>query len=126
MLQRLLVRDWVRVLPDVARLVWRVVRDERVPVPVKVGLGGLLAYVALPIDVIPDWVPLAGRVDDALIASIGLRALLRRVPDEVLIEHWRQAPHVLGRLLGKDTSSKPWREEPELIKRGDWKSGTAH
>lgn len=118
MLQRVLVRDWVRALPDVARLLWRLVRDERVPMPIKVGLGGFLAYVAVPIDVIPDWIPFAGRIDDTLIAALGVRALLRRVDEDVLVEHWPANPDVLGRLLGKELPRQ------HLIPRDAWDAGS--
>lgn len=100
-LTRGLVTEWLRALPDVVRLAWRVVRDSRVPAPIRAGIGGIAAYAVLPIDVIPDWLPLAGRIDDAVVFALGMRALLRRVDDDILLEHWGGSVGTLGRLLGK-------------------------
>lgn len=101
-------KDLVFALPDIARLLWRVVRDERVPRLVRGGLVGLAAYFALPIDVVPDWIPLLGRVDDVVVLTVGVRTLLRRVPEPILREHWSGERHVLAALLGRspvDTAS---------------------
>lgn len=102
------VREWARVLPDVAKLTWRVARDRRVPLAIRIGLGGLVVYLASPIDIIPDWIPFAGHLDDAVVTLIGLRSLLRRVPETVLVELWPGDVDLLGKLIGKElVSSHP-------------------
>lgn len=95
-------RHWAMALPDVARLVWGVARDDRVPRWIRYGLLGVAGYLVLPFDVVPDWIPLAGQLDDVLVLTLGVRQLLRQVPDAVLLEHWPGRVDTLGRILGRD------------------------
>jgi uncharacterized membrane protein YkvA (DUF1232 family) len=94
-------KDLVFALPDIARLLWRVVRDQRVPRLVRGGLVGIAAYLALPFDVVPDWIPVLGQLDDIVVITLGARTLLRRVPEPILNEHWSGERHVLETLLGR-------------------------
>jgi len=101
-------RDLVFALPDIARLLWRVVRDERVPRLVRGGLVGVAAYLALPVDVVPDWIPVLGQLDDVVVLTLGVRTLLRRVPEPILSEHWSGERRVLETLLGRSViDSRP-------------------
>src|SRR5918992_5705247 len=92
-------RDLVFALPEILRLLWRVVRDKRVPMLVRGGLIGIAAYLTLPFDVVPDWLPVLGQVDDVVILTVGVRTLLRQVPEPILREHWAGERHVLAALL---------------------------
>jgi len=65
-------------VPDCAVLVARLVRDPRVPRRHKLLLAGLAVYLASPIDLVPDFVPVAGQLDDAILLALVLRALVRR------------------------------------------------
>lgn len=94
-------KDLVFALPDIVKLLWRVVRDERVPKLVRGGLVGLGAYLVLPVDVLPDWVPGLGQLDDVVVLTVGVRSLLRRVPRDLLLEHWTGEREVLATLLGR-------------------------
>ena len=96
-------RDLVFALPHIAKLSWRVVRDDRIPTWIRAGLAGVAAYLVLPFDVVPDWVPVLGQMDDLLIVTIGVRTLLRRVPSEILEEHWDGERELLAKILGSDT-----------------------
>jgi uncharacterized membrane protein YkvA (DUF1232 family) len=72
-----------------ARLIWRLVRDSRVPMWSR-GLAMLPAlYLVSPIDLLPDFIPVLGRIDDALVFSLVSSQLLRFVPASVLQEHIR-------------------------------------
>lgn len=95
-------RDWVTVLPDLVKLMWRAVRDERVPTWVRAGLVGVAGYMVLPVDIVPDWVPFAGQLDDLLVLTLGVRTLLRRIPEDILLEHWDGDLQVLGSLSGRE------------------------
>jgi uncharacterized membrane protein YkvA (DUF1232 family) len=64
-------------------------RDPRVPWPAKIIAAAVVAYVASPIDLIPDFIPVLGHVDDLLVALIGGALLLRSVPRSVVEEHLR-------------------------------------
>jgi uncharacterized membrane protein YkvA (DUF1232 family) len=94
-------RDLVFALPDIAKLLWKVVRDKRVPMHVRGGLVGVAAYLALPVDVVPDWIPVLGQLDDVMLLTVGVRTLLRRVPEKILREHWSGERRVLETLLGR-------------------------
>jgi uncharacterized membrane protein YkvA (DUF1232 family) len=94
-------RDLVFALPEIIRLLWRVVRDKRVPRLVRGGLIGVAAYLALPFDIVPDWVPVLGQVDDVVVLTVGVRTLLRQVPEPVIREHWSGERRILEAVLGR-------------------------
>jgi len=85
-------RDQARALagfiPDCIVLFRRLLGDERVPRSRKLSLVLLLAYLALPIDLIPDFIPVAGQLDDAILVALGLRFVLRGGGPALLEEHW--------------------------------------
>ncbi|MFL6124245.1 YkvA family protein [Actinophytocola sp.] len=83
-----LLREALRVLPDVLRLVRRLAADKTLPRGVRVRLGLLLAYLAIPIDVIPDFIPLLGYADDAIIVTAVLRSVVRRAGLDAVRAHW--------------------------------------
>ena len=66
----------------------RLLRDERVPRRSKLFLLALAGYLALPVDLIPDFLPGIGHVDDALVVAFALRALLRGAGRDVVAERW--------------------------------------
>jgi uncharacterized membrane protein YkvA (DUF1232 family) len=83
-----LLREALRLLPDVLRLVRRLAADKTLPRGVRIRLALLLAYLALPIDLVPDFVPVLGYADDAIIVSAVLRSVVRRAGLEAVRAHW--------------------------------------
>jgi uncharacterized membrane protein YkvA (DUF1232 family) len=81
-------RDVARFIPDCIVLVRRLVGDPRVPRRHKLLLGALVGYLALPIDLVPDFIPVAGHIDDVLVVVLALRVVLRASGSELLREHW--------------------------------------
>ena len=81
-------RAWARFLPDCAILCARLLRDGRVPRRHKLLLGALIGYLAFPFDLVPDFIPVAGQLDDAILVVIALRVLLRGSGPRLLAEHW--------------------------------------
>ena len=79
--------ETARKLPTYARLVWGLARDPRVPVQQKAVLAGIAAYLAFPIDLIPDFVPVVGELDDLAIVVLGLDWFIRNAPPNVVEEH---------------------------------------
>lgn len=75
-------------LPRLGLLVARLIKDERVPLTGKLALAGLLAYLASPIDIVPDFIPFLGYLDDVLVAAVVVDGLLTSVGREVLLSHW--------------------------------------
>lgn len=83
-----LLREALRILPDVVRLVRRLAADETLPRGVRVRLGLLLAYLAMPIDLVPDFIPVLGYADDAILVTAVLRSVVRRAGVEVVRARW--------------------------------------
>ncbi|HEX6663947.1 MAG TPA: DUF1232 domain-containing protein [Gaiellaceae bacterium] len=75
-------------IPDCAVLVHRLLRDPRVPRRRKVLLVGLVGYLVLPFDLVPDFIPVAGQLDDAIVVALVLRHLVRSGGDALVREHW--------------------------------------
>ena len=93
------LRDAMRMLPDLLRLVRRLAADPTVPRGVRVRLVLLLAYLVSPIDLIPDFVPVLGHADDVVVVALVLRSMLRRSGPEALRRHWPGSPEGLAVLL---------------------------
>jgi uncharacterized membrane protein YkvA (DUF1232 family) len=97
--RREVARDVARFIPDCIALVRALLRDPRVPRRYKRLLGLLLGYLALPFDLVPDFIPVAGQLDDALIVALALRIVLRGSGSELVREHWRGPERSLAVVL---------------------------
>jgi uncharacterized membrane protein YkvA (DUF1232 family) len=93
-------RDLVRFIPDCVVLVSRLLRDPRVSRRHKLMLGALVGYLALPFDIVPDFIPVAGYLDDVLLVALTLRAVVRGTGVELLREHWPGSARSLALLAG--------------------------
>ena len=101
------LRDALRLLPDVVRLLRRLGADATLPRGVRVRLWLLLAYLAFPIDLVPDFIPVIGYADDAVIVAIALRSVVRHAGMGPLERHWPGTPDGLSavcRLAGLTTT----------------------
>jgi uncharacterized membrane protein YkvA (DUF1232 family) len=92
------LRELLRLLPDVLRLVHRLAGDATLPRGVRVRLWLLLAYLALPVDLVPDFVPVLGHADDAVVVVLVLRSVVRRAGPAALDRHWPGTPDGLAAL----------------------------
>ena len=97
--RRALARELVTLVPNLARLFTGLVRDPRVPLRAKVVLGATTLYLAMPIDLIPDFIPIAGSLDDAIVAAFALRFVVGASSPEIVAEHWHGDPATLRRIL---------------------------
>jgi uncharacterized membrane protein YkvA (DUF1232 family) len=77
-----------RFVPDCLVLLRRLVADQRVPRRRKLVLVALVAYLAVPLDLVPDLIPVAGQLDDAIVLALALRFVLRSAGPSVVREHW--------------------------------------
>jgi uncharacterized membrane protein YkvA (DUF1232 family) len=75
-------------LPDCAVLLKRLLRDERVPVRAKLPIVLLVPYLASPVDVIPDFIPVLGQLDDAVLVALVLRRVVRVAGRDLVEELW--------------------------------------
>jgi uncharacterized membrane protein YkvA (DUF1232 family) len=82
------LRDLVLFLPHFILLLKRLIGDPRVPRRSKLVLGGTFLYLVSPLDVIPDFVPGLGQVDDVVVVLLALHSVLNRVDESIVLEHW--------------------------------------
>ena len=82
------IRMIARLVPYCAILFKRLLGDPRVSTRWKIASGLALVYLALPFDLVPDFIPLAGQLDDAILIALVLRGLLRSAGPRLLREHW--------------------------------------
>jgi uncharacterized membrane protein YkvA (DUF1232 family) len=87
-----------RFIPDCVVLFRRLLADPRVPWRRKAALAATIAYLAMPFDLVPDFIPVAGQMDDALIVALALRGVLRGAGEYLVREHW-PGPHQSLRMI---------------------------
>lgn len=92
-------RELATLLPNLLALFRGLLGDARVPRRAKVLLGFGAVWIASPIDLIPEFIPFLGPLDDAVMAALVLRYVLKHAGSEVVAEHWRGEPATLDRLL---------------------------
>ncbi|MHC6222086.1 YkvA family protein [Arthrobacter sp. MMS24-S77] len=100
------MRDALRLLPDVLRVLKRLAADPTVSRGARIKLFLLLGYLVLPIDLVPDFLPLIGYADDVIIMALVLRSVIRSAGPDSLRRHWPGTPAglaVIERLVGMPT-----------------------
>jgi uncharacterized membrane protein YkvA (DUF1232 family) len=95
-----LARDLARFLPDCVTLVRRLRADPRVPRRAKLAVGFAGLWVLSPIDLIPEFLPVIGPLDDVVVVALALRYAARQVPAEVILEAWPGERRLIERLIG--------------------------
>jgi len=93
------LREAARIVPDAGRLIHRLARDTSLRRGVRVRLWLLLGYLALPIDLVPDFIPVVGFADDAIVIGLVLRAVIKRAGVEEVRAHWPGTPDGLAMLF---------------------------
>jgi uncharacterized membrane protein YkvA (DUF1232 family) len=91
-----LLKEALRILPDTVRLLRRLGADRTIPLGVRVHLWLLFAYLAMPFDLIPDFIPVLGYADDAIIVAAVLRSVVRRAGPEAVRRNWPGTPEGLA------------------------------
>jgi uncharacterized membrane protein YkvA (DUF1232 family) len=100
---RIALREAVRLLPDVVRLLRGLAADRTLPRGVRVRLGLLVGYLLLPVDLVPDVLPVIGYADDAVVVALALRSVVRVAGAGAIAAHWPGTPAglaVVHRLAG--------------------------
>ena len=93
------MKDALRLLPDLLRLIRRLLADRTVAVGVRVLLGLLLVYLASPIDLVPDFIPVIGYADDVVIVALVLRSVVASAGADAVRRHWPGTPEGLAVML---------------------------
>ncbi|HXF21461.1 MAG TPA: YkvA family protein [Streptosporangiaceae bacterium] len=113
-----LLAEAVRLLPDLLRLLRRLAADSKLPRGVRARIVLLMVYLALPIDLIPDFLPVIGYADDAIIAAAVLRSVVRQAGIQQVAAHWPGTEDgfaALARLTGlhRAATNAPPAADPE-------------
>ena len=106
-----LLKEALRLLPDLLRLLKRLTTDRTLPTGVRVRVALLFIYLAIPFDIIPDFVPVLGYADDAIIVVLVLRSVCRRVSEEELRAAW---PGTDDGFAALERLVKPTAVQPEV------------
>ena len=97
------VRELLGIIPDTLRLIRALISDSSVPLDVRVVLVGLLVWIVSPIDLIPEFIPVLGPLDDVVVAIVAMRFVRRRLGSDALLERWPGSDSgfaLLGRVIG--------------------------
>jgi uncharacterized membrane protein YkvA (DUF1232 family) len=97
------LREALRLLPDVVRLLRRLAADPDLPRGVRIRLVAVAVYLAFPIDLVPDFIPVAGYADDVIVVALVLRSVARRAGVGAIDRHWPGTPdglRVVKRVAG--------------------------
>lgn len=137
------VFEYALMIPDIITLMYRLFKDKRVKLDIKIRVAAILAYLASPIDIMPDFIPIVGKVDDVAIAFFGLNSIINDIPEEIILQNWqgkdniivtaREAVnyisvavgsenvskllHALGKIFKKDSSKKKEIKAEEKVKQ---------
>lgn len=101
------VREVLRLIPDVLRLMRSLIADRRAPLEVRLVLVGLLLWILSPIDLIPEFIPVLGPLDDVVVAVVAMRYVRRRLGTDELRRRWPgtdEGFELLSRVVGRDAS----------------------
>lgn len=101
------LRDALRLLPDLIGLLRRLAADPALPRGVRIRLWLLLGYLLMPIDLVPDFIPVLGYADDAIVVALALRSVTRAAGSDALERHWPGTPiglRTVRRLAGLPTA----------------------
>jgi uncharacterized membrane protein YkvA (DUF1232 family) len=101
-------------LPRIAMLVPKLMSDKRVPARTKAALTGLAVYLVSPWDIIPDFIPGIGQLDDAIVLLLFIDGVLNQIDDAVLLDHWTGEVETLRRVQDFSRFVSQW--TPDRIK----------
>ena len=104
--RRAQARELVGLVPNLVILFRGLVGDDRVPRATKGLVWFALVWLASPIDLIPEFIPVLGPLDDAIVAALVLRYVLRRTERAVLVAHWRGGAGTLDVLAGRESGDR--------------------
>lgn len=116
------LRDALGLIPDIVRLLRRLAGDSTLPRGVRIRLSLLLVYLASPIDLVPDFIPVIGYADDAIIVAIALRSVARRAGPDALDRHWTGTPQglrAIKQVAGLDASLRSTQQPHRHGQRDD-------
>ncbi len=110
-----MIREAIWLLPNVVKLLGRIIKDRRVSVRAKAFAAAVLVYVLSPIDIIPDFVIGFGKLDDLILSAVAIQHLIEAAGEEIVAEHWDGSQGSLDLILtaaemGAEVIPKPIRK----------------
>jgi len=106
-----ILRDLAAFIPDCVTTVRKLRKDPRVPRRAKIAIVFAGLWVASPIDLIPEFLPVIGPLDDIVVVALALRYAARQVPRDIILAAWPGEPRLLERLLGPAKANRPLNAE---------------
>ena len=80
--------EYILVVPDIAALIFRLLKDERVKIRTKLEISAAVAYIVFPTDIIPEFIPFIGKIDDIAVLFFALNRVVNEIPINVIAENW--------------------------------------
>jgi uncharacterized membrane protein YkvA (DUF1232 family) len=120
--RRFATRELLTLVPNLVRLFRGLLRDARVPLGSKIVLGFAVVWLVSPVDLIPEFIPVLGPLDDVVVAVLAIRHVLRRAGEDVVRDHWQggDAPlHAIVRVAGLGATRRRSRHRPRAEERND-------
>ncbi len=112
--------EYLFLLPDFFILVARLALDKRVPSKQKLMAGGIVAYLIMPIDLIPDFIPVIGHVDDLVLVVLGLNMILNDIDAKVLADNWSGEGEVLEQMKKVTAAAEKFLDKNLLQRIKGW------
>ncbi|MBU3103742.1 YkvA family protein [Clostridium gasigenes] len=92
------VSDYIFILPDLVALLYRLLKDSRVPIKTKLIISASVAYIAFPTDIIPNNIPFIGKIDELAVTFFALNRIVNDVPVYILLENWEGKTDIISAL----------------------------
>lgn len=112
--------EYLFLLPDFFILVSRLALDKRVPSKQKLMVGGIIAYLIMPIDIIPDFIPVIGHVDDLVLVVMGLNMILNDIDPKVISDNWSGEGDVLEQMQKITATAERFLDKTVLQRIKKW------
>ncbi|HNX37695.1 MAG TPA: YkvA family protein [Candidatus Cloacimonadota bacterium] len=112
--------EYLFLLPDFFMLLARLAVDKRVPNKTKLMAGGIIAYVMMPLDLIPDFIPIIGHVDDLVLVVLGLNMILNGIDQKILTDNWSGEGDLLEHMQAITATAEKFLDKNLLSKIKAW------
>jgi len=112
--------EYLFMLPDFFVLLTRLAIDDRVPTRKKIFAGAVIAYMIMPIDIIPDFIPFIGHLDDLVLAVFGLNMVLNEIDKQVLVDNWSGEGNILDLLQTISAKAEKFMDKNILQRIKHW------
>jgi uncharacterized membrane protein YkvA (DUF1232 family) len=112
--------EYLFMLPDFFILISRLAMDDRVPAKKKIFAGAIIAYMLMPIDIIPDFIPVIGHLDDLVLVVLGLNMIFNDIDKQILIDNWSGEGNILELLQTISAKAEQFLDKNVYTKIKQW------